>query len=278
MLLQFKDEAEFRENWIGPFLNKLGYILISHIHGSAEQGRDFFFADFDRFEHRRFYAVQAKLGNIGAGQRELESLLNQVHRSFTVKLRFHKEADEKHVSAVYIMASGTISREAREFISDWCKKQMFGENVYYLDGDTLERLEKYAFQRIDTQLRNQLIGVLNECQYNSQIITAVHRLFQKKQTLFERCRFFALEQMLASPPPDEILPFPWMQGAWRRLTQLNKLCDYHLLPMSTTDQEWQERVEIAEKTAEANTRMQEAAAQVIRKLDQRYAITVEVLE
>jgi hypothetical protein len=69
--------------------------------------------------------------------------------------------------------------------------------------------------------------------------------------------------MLASPPPDEILPFGWMQGAWRRLTQLNKLCDYHLLPMATTDQQWQERIEIAVKTAEANTRLHEAAAPAI---------------
>jgi hypothetical protein len=176
------------------------------------------------------------------------------------------------------MASGSISREAREYISDWCKKQLFGENVYYLDGDTLERLEKYAFQRIDRQLRNQLIGVLNECQYNVQIITAVQRVFQKKQTIFERCRHFALEQMLASPPPEDILPFAWMQSAWRRLTQLNKLCDYHLLPMSTTDQEWQQRIEIAAKTGEANSRLLEAAKMAISKLDEQYAITVEVVE
>jgi Restriction endonuclease len=96
----FKDEAEFRTNWIAPFLSKLGYIQVSHIHGSGEQGKDFFFADYDRFEHRRFYAVQAKNGKIGAGGTELDGLLNQVQRSFTVKLRFHKDANEQHVSAV----------------------------------------------------------------------------------------------------------------------------------------------------------------------------------
>ena len=151
-LPEFTSETEFQEKWIKPFLSKLGYVLVNVAHGPGEQGKDFFFADFDRFEHRRFYAIQAKRGNIGVGQTELDRLLNQVKRSFMVKLRFHKEADEKHVSAVYIMASGSISREAREYISDWCHKQPFGENVYYLDGDNLERLDKYAFRRVDIDL------------------------------------------------------------------------------------------------------------------------------
>jgi hypothetical protein len=60
----FKNEADFREAWIAPFLSKLGFIRVTNVHGSEEQGKDFFFADFDRFEHRRFYAVQAKLNRI----------------------------------------------------------------------------------------------------------------------------------------------------------------------------------------------------------------------
>jgi hypothetical protein len=278
MSLDFKDEAEFRVKWVAPFLNKLGYILVNHIHGTSEQGRDFFFADFDRFEHRRFYAAQVKIGSIGAGKAELDSLLNQVSRSFTVKLRFHKEADEKHVSAVYIMASGSISREAREYISDWCKRQHFGENVYYLDGDTLERLEKYAFQRIDSDLRNQFIGILNECQYNERVVASIYGSFQQRQTIFGRCRHFALDSALASPPPNDVLQFETLQKAWHHLTTLNKLCDYHLLPMTTTDQQWAERVQFAAKTQEFVARLRNSAQEAITILDKRYAITVEVLE
>lgn len=278
MSLEFKDEAEFRVKWVAPFLNKLGYILVNHIHGTSEQGRDFFFADFDRFEHRRFYAAQVKIGSIGAGKTELDSLLNQVSRSFTVKLRFHKEADEKHVSAVYIMASGSISREAREYISDWCKRQHFGENVYYLDGDTLERLDKYAFQRIDSDLRNQFIGILNECQYNERVVASIYSSFQQHQTIFGRCRHFALDSALASPPPNDVLQFETLQKTWHHLTTLNKLCDYHLMPMTTTDQQWAERVQFATKTLEFLARLRNGTQDAITILDKRYAITVEVVE
>jgi len=277
-LPQFKNEAEFRETWISPLLSKLGYVLVSNVHGPSEQGRDFFFADYDAFEHRRFYALQAKLGNIGAGTKELDSLLDQVKRAFIVRLRFHKEADERHISAVYIMASGAISREAREYISEWCNKQSFGENVYYLDGSTLERLDKFAFQRFDRQLRTQLIGLLNECQYNSKIIDALLRLFQAKKTCFDRCRSLAVERLLSTPPPEDILSNALLEDAWKSIAVLNKLADYHLLPMSTTEQQWRERADIASTTWSINNRLRDAALKAIRILDSRYAVTVEIVE
>lgn len=278
MTLKFKDEAEFREKWISPFLNKLGYVLVSHIHGTSEQGRDFFFADYDRFEHRRFYAAQVKLGNIGAGRKEIDLLLNQVARSFTVKLRFHKEADEKHVSGVYLMASGSISREAREYISDWCKKQSFGENVYYLDGETLERLEKYAFQRIDANMRQKFIGVLHECQFNEKVANLALNAFGQKKTVFERCRLFAIDSLLASPPTEEVLSFNTLQNTWHQNSTLNILCNYHLLPMSTSDQMWEERVRFAAKAVELNQKLRIEVQMAITKLDQRYSVDIELVE
>jgi hypothetical protein len=204
-LPQFSNEAEFRSKWIAPFLSKLGYVLVKQIHGQDEQGKDFFFADYDRMEHRRFYAVQAKVGNIGAAQRDIDALLNQVARCFTVKLRFHKDAHDRHVSSVYIMASGAISHQAREYISDWCDRNAFGENVFFLDGETLDRLDKYAFQRADRQLRNWLIAVRNECQFNASIIMEAHSAFSNKKTIWNRCRHLAVEQLLVNPPPEGIM-------------------------------------------------------------------------
>src|SRR6266566_1607359 len=100
---------EFRQTWIKPFLRKLGFILVTHSHGQNEQGKDFFFADFDRFEHPRYCSVQAKNGDIGAATAELGKLLDQVKASFEVRITDHKGGDEQRVSAVYIMASGKIS-------------------------------------------------------------------------------------------------------------------------------------------------------------------------
>jgi hypothetical protein len=50
-LPNFTDEDDFRANWIRAFLSKLGYILVTHSHGSGEQGKDLFFADYDRMEN-----------------------------------------------------------------------------------------------------------------------------------------------------------------------------------------------------------------------------------
>jgi hypothetical protein len=100
----FKDEADFRQNWIKPFLTKLGFLLVTHSHGPDEHGKDFFFVDFDRFEHPRFYAVQAKNGDISSSGSEIGNLLGQVQAAFAVRIRHRKGADEQRIGAVYIMA------------------------------------------------------------------------------------------------------------------------------------------------------------------------------
>lgn len=143
-LPKFKNEAQFRKNWLTPFFRKLGFTLVRHNHGRGEQGKDFYFAEYDRFDHRRFLSAQIKLGNIGVSKGECSNLLDQVKRSFAVRLRVPREANDVRIAAVYIIASGTISPEARQYISDWCDRENFGENVYYLDSETLERLEKIA--------------------------------------------------------------------------------------------------------------------------------------
>src|SRR5262249_41188961 len=131
-LPKFDTEKAFREKWIAPFLSKTGFILPKHVHGQDEQGKDFFFADHDRFGHLRIYSAQAKLGDIGTGK-ALTELMDQVERSFEVTLKHHKGAHEQRISAVYLLATGSISAQARERISDRCRLRGFGENVFYLD-------------------------------------------------------------------------------------------------------------------------------------------------
>jgi hypothetical protein len=152
-LPEFKDEAQFRTEWIAPFLSKLGYILPTHVHGPHEQGKDFFFADHDKFGHLRFYSAQVKCGNIGAGNTETDELLNQVRRSFKVTLKYHKNAHLQRVSAVYILASGTISVAALEYIRDSCREEHYGENVFWIDGETLYNLDRHATYEDDRSLR-----------------------------------------------------------------------------------------------------------------------------
>jgi hypothetical protein len=151
----------------------------------------------------RLYAIQAKKGDVGSGDIELDELLNQVKRAFRVRIRHRKESEERRVSAVYIFASGKISDRAREYISDYCRSEPFGENVYYLDGDRLERLERYALYFADREARRVLRGLYAEAYFNLQSLQALTQDFQAyadKPTIHpRRCRDTAIGQFLASP-------------------------------------------------------------------------------
>ena len=45
---RFKDEAEFREKFVKPLLNRLGYYGVSEQHGTQEFGKDFVFSELHR--------------------------------------------------------------------------------------------------------------------------------------------------------------------------------------------------------------------------------------
>lgn len=171
MLPQFANEQEFRDNWIRPFLTKLGYVLVKNTHGAGEHGKDFFFGEFDRFGHLKVSAVQAKVGNIGVGTK-LDDLLNQVQRCFTVKLRFHQGVHERRVSSVYVMTNGSISDQARQQIHDWCDREPNGENVYFLNGEQLDNQERFASYQDDRERRRILSNLSLEIALNEKKMRA----------------------------------------------------------------------------------------------------------
>jgi len=114
-LPDFKNEAEFREKWIAPFLVRLGYIMVTHTHGTNEHGKDFIFAEFDKFENLKFHAVQAKIGNIGQGKKAIGDLLDQVKNAFQVRIRSAGKPEQR-ISSLFIMTTGSISSVAEERI------------------------------------------------------------------------------------------------------------------------------------------------------------------
>lgn len=223
-LPEFASEADFRQKWIKPFLGKLGFVHVVHHHGPGEQGKDFFFADYDRFENCRFYALQAKLGNIGVG-RELDEILDQVKRCFTVKLRFHKDGHERRVSAVYVMVTGKISPEAQERIHDWCVGEHFGENVFFLDGDKLDRLEANMSLQADRELRQRLFAVQKECETNVTLLEASLPAFARNENVPVRCRLVAINQILLNPPPEALIPYNLIQLTVQMIELANKSFD-----------------------------------------------------
>lgn len=274
-LPEFNNEAEFRQTWVGPFLTKLGFILPKSIHGADEQGKDFYFADYDRFGHLRFYAAQAKLGDIGTG-REVTELMDQVERCFEVPLRHHKGAHEQRISAVYIMTTGTISHQARERISDRCRARSYGENVYYLDGATLDNLERHAAYQDDKAVRQRLIALLNEATYNLGPIQQLQQTSLQGKPLFRQCRTLAIEEALKNPLPDPTVPYSGLSSVWQLMEEINKrVVPYNL---SFKDEAVASFARIAEQAFNHTVKLRDACSRAIKTLDERYSLELEVVK
>lgn len=284
-LPEFRDEAEFRTTFIEPLLNRLGFILVTHSHGTDEQGKDFFFADFDRFQHMRLYAAQAKLGNIGAGSSELDALLNQVKRAFRVRVRNRKRAENRRVSAVYIMTSGTISGVAREYITDHVASEPFGENVYFVDGDMLEKLDQNTQLLSDQDVRRKLVGVLAELQSNNRACRCIRRDFSdtnESVIIPMRCRLVALNALLIEPVPAAILDQSLADEAWVRAAELNRACEVWSNMLAAgrgiSDIFRSACLEFLDRAEASLLQLSAAAGEAIVLLDGRYRDDIQILD
>lgn len=271
---EFKNEALFRTEWIAPFLSKLGYILPKHVHGTTEQGKDFYFAEHDKFGHLRFLAAQVKNGDIGAGSVELDQLLNQVRRCFAVTLKHHKGAENQRISAVYIMASGKISATGREYISDAMRQEHYGENVYYLDGETLYNLERHASYTEDRTTRQRLVALLNEILFNRRAHGHLKTTSADKKPNFLACRILVLNDCLTTPMPEELLPQQFLSLYWAYIAEHNKHVSN--LPMVYNNPE--NFIEFAHNAIEQSVILELATRRAIGILDERYSLELEVTE
>jgi len=82
-LKDFKNEQEFREFLI-DFLKKKGFTNVMHTHrfGSPEQGKDIIAKYPHSLEGDDWYAFVVKIGRIGGGTNEIETIKNQIKQAF----------------------------------------------------------------------------------------------------------------------------------------------------------------------------------------------------
>ena len=79
----FKDEADFREKFVKPLLNRLGFYGVSEQHGTQEFGKDFVFSELHRLGGMRHYAAQVKHEKKINQGKSVDELLSQVRQAFT---------------------------------------------------------------------------------------------------------------------------------------------------------------------------------------------------
>lgn len=271
-LPEFAGEAEFRARWINPFLQKLGYTMVTHSHGPDEHGKDHIFADFDRFEHVRFLSAQAKLGNVGAGDVELEKLLHQITRAFTVKLRYRPGMHEQRISAVYVMATGTISPEARKFIHDSCAQEHFGGNVYFLDGERLDHLDRYASYTSAKEVLARLKGLAAEITYNFRTLGEMEANFENETIAFSRLRLSGVERCLAGLSHADESLYERLNAVWQSCTFLNAVLDTATIMINLKD--W--RLTVLREARRKVVDLDKAVQETIERITTQYVIKVSI--
>lgn len=156
---RFKDEAEFREKFVKPLLNRLGFYGVSEQHGSQEFGKDFVFSELHRLGGMRHYAAQVKhVERINQG-RAVDELLSQVKQAFAAPFKRPDSPRDCHVSAVYVFNSGEITANAKEQLLREVERERYGDNMHLLDGERLEALNEWATLQSDATARTRLVGL-----------------------------------------------------------------------------------------------------------------------
>lgn len=167
---RFKDEAEFREKFVKPLLNRLGYYGVSEQHGTQEFGKDFVFSELHRLGGMRHYAAQVKHEERMTQGASIDGLLSQVRQAFATLFTRADSPGECYVSSVYVFNSGEITSNAKKQLLDGLGREHYGDNVHFLDGERLEALNEWATLQSDANARARLLGLRSALQFNIRLL------------------------------------------------------------------------------------------------------------
>lgn len=193
---RFKDEAEFREKFVKPLLNRLGFYGVSEQHGTQEFGKDFVFSELHRLGGMRHYAAQVKHeGKITQGI-AVDELLGQVKQAFARPFKRADSPRECHVSAVYVFNSGEITANAKDQLLSELERERYGDNVHFLDGERLEALNEWAMLHSDANARARLLGLRSALRF---IIDVLGRYQEQGEPEFQPLFIQGIELYLSEP-------------------------------------------------------------------------------
>ena len=217
---RFTDEADFREKFVKPLLNRLGYYGVSEQHGTQEFGKDFVFSELHRLGGMRHYAAQVKHEERINQGTSIEGLLSQVRQAFAKPFKRTDSPRECHVSAVYVFNSGEITANAKEQLLSDLERERYGENVHFLGGERLAALNEWATLGTDANARTRLLGL------RSSLRVTIHLLKKcesEGKPSFQPMFIQGIELYLSEPVNSDDQMIQSLLELWQRLQVLEAL-------------------------------------------------------
>jgi hypothetical protein len=217
---RFKDEAEFREKFVKPLLNRLGYYGVAEQHGTQEFGKDFVFSELHRLGGMRHYAAQVKHEKRINQGTSVDELLSQVRQAFAKPFKRSDSPRECHVSSVYVFNSGEITTNAKEQLLSELGIVHYGDNVHFLDGERLEALNEWSALQNDVNARARLLGLRSALRF---IITSLNEYQIEGKPDLLPVFIQGIELYLSEPVIADDESLKSMFGLWQLLRNIEEL-------------------------------------------------------
>ena len=163
--LNYRNEDDFTQRLLVPLLQRLGFSMTVNYHGSREFGRDLIFAEFDRFGHVRYHALQAKfIDSISVNT--VRDLIADAELSFINPFRHPQTGTQEHINTFYAVNGGSIAEGAvTTYFAALTPR--YGSNVRLLAGkDVIARRQVGLSKSVTVNFRSRLWhDVRNEDQF-----------------------------------------------------------------------------------------------------------------
>ena len=134
-------EDNLREKVMVPLLKALGAFKIEPMCGSRERGKDVYFAYKDLFSLHKHCCLFIKKGDVKkSGRNDIRKMQGNILEA--LQIDFVSPVDSLTMVSInefYFVCSGKINTEAREFLSEMCKKRCM-PNLRIFDIDDLVKI------------------------------------------------------------------------------------------------------------------------------------------
>jgi hypothetical protein len=260
----FTNEDDFRERFIRPLLNRLGFLRVANLHGPQEFGKDFVFSEVNRFGLYRHYAAQAKHEQVINQGRKIDDLAAQITQAFTKPFTLPDSPRECFVSAVYVFNSGNITANACEQLVARLRTTIHADNVVLLDGDRLEAINRWGFRQLSEDVRGRLTGLRRQLEVNLYFWKFSLDAAQKQTTVNLRgSMLHGIEEFITRPVSSDRIPLDDLVTLWEDARLIDAACARLMAPINLQAVSDDARSAIILVTKRAIPR----AEQLLRKID-----------